>query len=260
MRLSSEQIRERKSKILDLVEDTDHLSVSKISENLGIPVSTARRYMRQMEIAGEILRTSTGIIKTRNEHEEYLTQKNRLRKAEKRAIALEARGFIKEGDIILVGGGSTTFELAKLLRDAKNLHVVTTSIHIALELYQNPNLQVEMVGGIINQINGAATSVKAINYLNSIHVYKAFLGADSISIEQGISTPSYFEADVEKVVIQNSSAVYVLADYTKFDKVTLTPLAEWSQIHCLITDSKTNRVFLDKIEKLGVKVIQTGNK
>jgi len=256
MRVSLNRIAERKLEILNLLEDTEPLSASGVSKKLEISASTTRRYIKQMEMSGQIVRTYNGIIKTRNDNEEDLFQKYRVRKTEKRAIAIQARKLIDDGDIILIGGGSTTYELAKLLVDAKNLHVVTLSIPIAMELFQSPNLQVEMVGGIVNHVNGTVTSAQALSYLNSIHIKKAFLGADSISVEYGITTPSYFEADVEKNVIKNSDIVYILADYSKFNKVTLTPLSSLDLIHCIITDSSTDREYLNKIESLGVQIMQ----
>lgn len=256
MRISTDRIAERQQKILDLLDTTDHLSVTDIANRLGIAISSARRQIRKMEMAGIVIRTYRGIIKANNNYEEYLTDKYRIRKAEKRAIAAAARKFIEEGDIILISGGSTTYELSRLLRDAKNIHVVTTSVPIAVELYQNPNIQVEMVGGVVDRLNGVVISNQALNYLASIHVKKAFLGADSISIEHGITTPSYFEAEIEKLVFKNSKSVYILSDYSKFNKVTLTQVACLDQVHCIITDGSTNRSYLEQIENLGTRVVR----
>jgi DeoR/GlpR family transcriptional regulator of sugar metabolism len=189
--------------------------------------------------------------------EEYLAVKYQLHRAEKRAIALAAAKQIVEGDIILIGGGSTTYELAKLLRQAKNIHVITTSVPIAYELYSHPNIEVEMVGGLINRQNGVATSHHAVNHLSSIHVRKAFLGADSISLEHGITTPSYFEAEIEKVVIQNSDKVFILTDHSKFNKISLTPLAKLQEIYAIITDNSSDEAYLRQIEAKGPKIIRT---
>jgi DeoR/GlpR family transcriptional regulator of sugar metabolism len=258
MRISTERIAEREQKILDLLETTEYLPVADIANQLGIAASSARRQIRKMETSGTVIRTYRGIIKATNGYEEYLADKYRVRKAEKRAIAAAARKFIEEGDIILMSGGSTTYELARLLRDAKNIHIITTSVPIAFDLYPNPNIEVEMVGGVVDRLNGVAISNQAFNYLASIHVNKAFLGADSISIEHGITTPSYFEAEIEKQVFKNSDSVYILADYSKFNKVTLTQVAGLSQVHCIVTDLSTNCAYLEEIETLGTQVVRAG--
>ena len=48
----------------------------------------------------------------------------------KRAIAVAATRLIDDGDTILLDGGSTTYELARLLV-GRPLHVVTTSLPVA---------------------------------------------------------------------------------------------------------------------------------
>jgi DeoR/GlpR family transcriptional regulator of sugar metabolism len=258
MRISTDRIAERQQQILDLLDTNEHFSVLDIANRLGIAVSSARRQIRKMETAGLVIRTYRGIIKANNGYEEYLADKYRIRKAEKRAIAAAARNYIEEGDVILISGGSTTYELSRLLRDAKNIHVITTSVPIAFDLYPNTNIRVEMVGGVVDRLNGVVISTQALNYLTSIHVKKAFLGADSISIEHGITTPSYFEAEIEKLVFKNSDCVYILADYSKFNKVTLTQVASLSQVHCIITDWSTNRDYLEQIETRGTRVVRAG--
>jgi DeoR/GlpR family transcriptional regulator of sugar metabolism len=258
MRISKERIAERQQKILDLLDTTEFLSMTDVANSLGIAVSSARRQIRKMEMAGQVMRTYRGIIRSNNGYEEHLTEKYRIRKAEKRAIAAAARKFIEDGDVILISGGSTTYELSRLLREAKNLHVITTSIPIAFDLYLNPNIRLEVVGGVVDRLNGVVISTQALNYLTSIHVKKAFLGADSISIEHGITTPSYFEAEIEKLVFKNTKSVYILADYSKFNKVTLTQVASLDQVHCIITDSTTNQGYLKKIEALGPQIVRAG--
>ena len=84
------------------------------------------------------------------------------------------------------------------------------------------------------------------------------MGADSISIEHGITTPSYFEAEIDKLAFNTSRFVYVLADYTKFNKVTLTQVADLNQIHCIITDATTSQEYLQQIENQGIQVARAG--
>ena len=258
MRIATDQITDRQQKILELLETTEYLSISDIASSLGIAESSARRQVRKMEMDGVVLRTSRGIVKADNGYEEYLTDKYRIRRAEKRAIAAAAKKFIEPGDIILISGGSTTFELSRLLRDARNIHVITTSVPIASDLYLNPNIQVEMVGGIVDRLNGVVVSTQASSYLGSMHVKKAFMGADSISIEHGITTPSYFEAEIDKLAFKTSKSVYIMADYSKFNKVSLTKVAGLNQVHCVITDSTTSQEYLRQIEALGTQVVRAG--
>jgi DeoR/GlpR family transcriptional regulator of sugar metabolism len=256
MRISADQMLKREQEIIELLREKKRLSVSMISGHFGISAVSVRRMIAKMEKEGKIIRTYGGIVEATGDYEEDLKNKHQLRSAEKKAIAIEARKFIREGDIVFLGGGSTTFELAKLLRDASNLLVVTTSVPVAYELMQNPNIEVQIVGGVIRGVTGTVIGPQACNYLNNTHFNKAFIGADSISLERGITTPSHFEVEVEKLIIKSSGSTYVLADYSKFRKVTLTPLAGLNEIRCIITDWSSDPDYLQKIEEKGVQVLR----
>jgi DeoR/GlpR family transcriptional regulator of sugar metabolism len=81
--------------------------------------------------------------------EPHFVQKQRLNRAEKRAIARAALGFVNDGDTVAFSAGTTTWQIAESLeRGQKSLTFVTNSTNIALTLQENGWEQIVLSGGM----------------------------------------------------------------------------------------------------------------
>lgn len=247
---------EREQKILKLLKERKRITVSELVDIFQISGTTIRRQLKDMDKSGKLIRTHGGAISMEEAlYEESLETKFVYQTSEKKIIAKEARKHISEGDVIALGGGTTILELAKLLHDAKDLIVITNSIPIAAILYSNKNIEVQVCGGTIREKTGVIVGSSSIKFVKELYVAKTFVGADSISIEYGITTPNVFEAEIEKQLIQRGEIVYVLADNTKMDKITLAKQSPLDDIDYMITDPAANMNFIEKLNAIGVKVI-----
>jgi DeoR family transcriptional regulator of aga operon len=63
-----------------------------------------------------------------------LREKEKLHRKEKLQIATAAARMVSEGQVVLLDSGTTTIEIARALRDFKNLAIITNAVNIAAEL------------------------------------------------------------------------------------------------------------------------------
>jgi len=246
---------ERSREILKILNEKNRVTVSELEKHFNISGSTVRRLLNELEKDGKLVRTHGGAVSVDNMTcEDSVDHKKHKKVAEKSAIALEARKFINDGDIIMLGGGTTVLELAKLLHNLSGSVVITDSIIVAAELYNNPNIEVHIIGGTIRSITGVVIGPQAVLSLNNIFAEKTFIGADSISLEHGITTPNVFEAEIEGKLMAQSKYVYLLADNSKFGKVTFAPQAGLEKIDHIITDDNTDETYINRLIELGKKV------
>ena len=84
----------------------------------------------------------------------------------------------------------------------------------------------------------------AASNLQKYSFTKAFIGTNGINEKQGYTTPDTEEAMLKAVAIKRSFISYVLADNSKFDKVSAVSFAQLDAA-CIITDKCAN----DKIKK-----------
>ena len=114
----------------------------------------------------------------------------------KKAIARIARAYVKEGDAVILDSGSTTLELALLLKDAKNIKVITNDLQIALELQENPWIELYIVGGKVRNNFRLTQGAIGTDFLKSIAVNKVFLSPNALSVFEGATTSKSFKKSI----------------------------------------------------------------
>jgi hypothetical protein len=75
-----------------------------------------------------------------------------------------------------------------------------------------------------------------VNTLSHFANYKLFLGVDSFSFDNGISTPNMEEAMLNQAMIAQASEVILVFDSSKFNKRSFCHIANVDQIHTIVTD------------------------
>ncbi|MDD5659201.1 MAG: DeoR/GlpR family DNA-binding transcription regulator [Actinomycetota bacterium] len=249
-------IEERRNKIAEWIDKVERVTIEDVIKNFNISRSTTRRDLMDLERKNLIIRTRGGALKKKYFHYEFsLDEKKDLNLNEKKKIAYTAKRFISEGDVVYISGGTTTQELAKLLLDLKNIIVFTNAINILLELVQNKNIEIKLVGGNFRSKTLSLVGQETIEYLQKYNFDKAFVGANGISIEEGITTPNELEAIVDGEVIKRSKECFLLTDDTKFGTIAFSKICELNDIDYIVTNKDLNSNLFKKIKQKGVKII-----
>lgn len=97
----------------------------------------------------------------------------------------------------------------------------------------------------------------ALQNLADLFVDKAFLGVDGISFEHGITTPNLDEAVVNRTMLRRARKVIVVADHTKFGRVSLSRISSIEEVHAVITDQLAPADAVASLRQLGKEVILT---
>lgn len=228
---------ERKRKILELLNENSKLLVPDLCEYFKVSPATIRNDLRELKNSGFLQRTHGGALSIKTKYELDSYQKEVKHLEEKKAIARFAADIVEDSDTILIDTGTTTLEFAKLLSSKKNLTVVTNDIEIARHLETAGDANVILIGGIIRRDFHCTIGPIAINSLRELYVDKAFMGANGISVEGGLTTPDINQAEVKKAMLEKASEVIVLCDSSKFGIKSFAHVAPISRINRIITDS-----------------------
>ncbi len=252
-RLFSEQ---RKQKILELLAREQSVRVSELCLLLRASPASIRRDLQELDEAGLLSRTHGGAVDSRMAaFEPSLAEKEDRRRAEKRAIARVAAGLIQEGDTILLDAGSTTLEIARLLRQARGVTVLTNALNIALELMA-AEIEVTLTGGTLRRKTQSLVGPITENVLAGLHVDKLFLATNGLDLKKGLTTPNVTEAQSKRAMIESAREVIVVADHSKFGCVAFSRVCELGRVHRLVTDAGAPADFIKAAGKLGIQVIQ----
>lgn len=245
--------KERKNHILQLLTMNKSVTVKYLCDHLNASEATVRRDLTVLEEEGKLERTHGGAILTSNmpiDIENTYFQKEALSMSEKRKIAERAFSYLRENDSVFLDGGTTTMELAKLIGESEmHLSVFTNAPHFSKIMAKNERVEVFMIGGRIRNNTLVTVGQLAIETIKRFRINAVFIGVNAISLEYGLTTPNYDEAEIKKVILESGRERFVLADQSKFSKVALCQVASLTAIDYIITnkseDDSVLRPFLE---------------
>ena len=225
--------------ILKMLDQENEVSVTKLSKSLGISEVTIRKDLTLLQNKNLLVRTRGGAIRRPIENlneDTTISRKSMFNFHEKARIGKLATKLIKEGDHIMLDSGTTTLEIAKNLDGFRDLSIVTNALNIAEELMKYNRFNVIVLGGHVRFNSHSTIGPIALKTISHFANYKLFLGVDSFSFENGISTPNMEEAMLNQAMIAQASQVIAVFDSSKFNKRSFCHIAHCEQINAIVTD------------------------
>ena len=250
---------ERRRLIAESLRSRGVVSVSQMAELLGTTEITVRRDLRAMAKDGQLVRAHGGaVLPATTGHEPSYSEKARQAGTEKAAIARLAVEMIRPGDSILLGPGTTTLALARLLVDFPELTVVTNSLLVAQALMGATRVEVILTGGTLRRSIHALVGPSAEDSVRALRASQAFISGNGFTAERGLSTPSPLVAATDRAFASAAKQVVVLADHTKIGQDTMCQTVAAERVHILVTDSAADPAELAAIRLAGVDVRVAG--
>ncbi|MFM6981839.1 MAG: DeoR/GlpR family DNA-binding transcription regulator [Microbacteriaceae bacterium] len=247
---------ERHRAILDTARSAGRVEVKNLARQLDVTPETIRRDLTLLERRGLLLRAHGGAIPVqRGSIEAPVAERNAVNVEAKEAIARAALGELPEGGSILLDAGTSTIRLAEMLPATLGLTVVTNSMPIAATLAGRDGIDLHVLGGHVRTATLAAVGPWTWDSLESLAVDVAFIGANGITTERGITTPDVDEARVKSAFVAAARRTVVLADHSKFGREDFSVVAPLSAIDAIITDQQVDGDFRTEIEGLGIDVV-----
>ena len=247
----------RQQEILEELERAGSVSVAALSQGLGISDMTVRRDLEELSARNMLRKVHGGAVPVpKTAAEPHFVQKQRLNRAEKRAIARAALGFVNDGDTVAFSAGTTTWQIAETLkRERGSLTFITNSTNIALTLQENGWEQIVLSGGMFRTPSDALIGPFADRTIRTLNADVLFLGVHGIDPEAGLTTPNVAEAETDGRLVEAAQKVVVVADHSKLGVVALAKIAPLSKVDVLVTDNAADAEMLREIVLAGVRAV-----
>lgn len=247
---------ERQERILTLLKEKKRVDINELIEIFQVSGATLRSDIRELENMGLLTRTHGGALYKGDVYtpENTLNDRKSLHQREKEVIAAEAVAWISQGDTILLDSGTTTFELARLLKTGYKLTVITNDLPIAMELQGSEDINLVLIGGSIRTNFECTFGTAAVEFLQTLTVDKLFLSPNALSLSNGASTPSLEMAGVKKAMIRRANEVYMLCDSSKMGTRAANRFAELGEFSGIAIDNQIRKEDLEKLKKQGLMV------
>jgi DeoR/GlpR family transcriptional regulator of sugar metabolism len=245
---------ERRSRLLELIRVRRFAALPELAEALAVSESTIRRDVEHLEEEGHAQRIHGGVLYSGSSPE---LPHFELQQAEawrqKKAIAELAAGRVQDGDTVLLDGGSTTYELARLLV-GRPLHVVTNSLPVANLFAADGNSDLVLIGGNICPRTGVAQGPLADRMIEPLRVRRTILSVAGID-EEGCFNDNLLLVETERAMMRAADEVIVVADSQKFGRRSLARLCALGAITCLVSDDAVADRWRRRVEEAGVELL-----
>jgi DeoR family ulaG and ulaABCDEF operon transcriptional repressor len=247
---------ERWGKIVEILDKRQFATVRDLSKILDSSPATVRRDIGKLHETGKIRKVFGGITLSDKAALEHTPAKpfeaNWLIHIDKKeAIAIEAEKLCKDGDSIIVLGGTSCFLFAQRLAQ-RSIKICTNSMPLAAKLLEQSACHLTVVGGELHREPGILYSPG--NQDLFFYASRLFIGA------QGINGSGLLESHPGVVKAVNAlqahaDEVVVLADSSKFSIKARHISLPLSRISTLITDEGITGEDTDMLKGAGINVV-----
>ena len=246
---------ERRRAILESLKRDGRVLVLELARRFNTSQVTIRKDLEVLHAQGLLHRTHGGALPAREGalEDPTLREKEKLHHKEKQRIATAAAGKVQEGQVVILDSGTTTTEIAKALRDFRNLTIVTNAVNIAAEL-SGSAIEVILTGGTLRKNSFSLVGPIAEDTLRHLNADLLFLGVDGFDVHYGLSTPNLLEAKVNRVMVEVAKRKVAVCDASKFGRRSLSLIVPPTALDEVITDRGIPPADARALRKAGIEV------
>ncbi len=253
---------ERTEVLQNLLADRGFLSIADVMAATGLSVASARRDANRLSEAGFAARVHGGIQIAGGAFAKPTTQarlatssfdvSNTINAEAKRAVARRAMEMCADGDVIVINGGTTTFQMSEFLRDTQ-LTVLTNSYPLAHFLIEETQNRVALPGGQVyrdQKLIVAPFDDDAIQHYSARLMFMSALSIGPLGVIEG--DPLIARAEIK--LLRRAQKLIVLVDGSKFTVRGSLVVCPLSRVDTLITDESAPAEGVAMLREAGVQV------
>ena len=254
--------RQRAEVVRNLLAERGFLSIADIMAATGVSAASARRDAGRLADAGYAERLHGGVQAVGDAFSKPMAQTLATRSFDasrtinieaKRAIARRAVEMCAPGDVVIVNGGTTTFQMSEFLRGTR-LKILTNSYPLAEFLIHETQNRVALPGGEVYRDQKLIVAPFDDDAIQHYSARLMFMSAISIG-PLGVIEGDALIARAETKLLKRADKLVVLADSSKFVARGSLVVCPLSRVHALITDSHAPPEGLAMLTEAGVRTI-----
>lgn len=234
---------QRQDLILERITKDSRIYVTSLSSELGVSDDTIRRDIAELEQKGLLTKVHGGAIARSGISIEF-TERLGTDTAMKRSLVDKLIPLFKDGEVLLIDGGTTNLELVKALPDDKHFVVVTNSIPIASELSARRNIETTLLGGKIIGQSQVTAGIMAYRALENVYPDWSIVGVSDIHPEKGLMTTMQEEALMKRSFIEQGGKRVVIATSNKLNTADHYRFGSLSEIDYLVVEDDRRQEIL----------------
>ena len=247
--------RTRRQHIVDILTQQKRVEVSQLSRQLSVSEVTIRKDLEHLEQSGVLIRTHGGAVLKESSFQSVADiSEESLDPAE--TIARIIPHMVDDGDLIYLGTQAVCTVIARYLRTKTALSVITNNVSAAVELGDNPNINIIMPGGQMTKRGGLCTltGLDTAAFLSMKSVDKAIISADGVKLATGYSVQDPGVAQIYRDMVQRADAVIVAVESEYFNKNAFAEFGGLTLANTIVSDNSMPEDYMQYYYENGIKV------
>ena len=246
---------QRKQHILEVLKREGQVIAKTLSQELGLSEDTIRRDLRELAQEGLLQRVHGGALPVSPALVDFAGRED-ISQEEKTAIGKAAARLIKNGQVVILDGGTTAVQVARQLDKNLQATVVTHSARTALELVNYPQIEIVLIGGRMFKHSIVSVGAAAIEAISHIRADVYFMGVTGIHPQAGLSTGDLEEAYIKLALSRQSAETFVLASQEKLGAASPYIVAPLTDVSGLVVALSVPEETLFPYRQLGLSIIK----
>ncbi|MEA5460491.1 DeoR/GlpR family DNA-binding transcription regulator [Arcicella sp. LKC2W] len=245
--------KERKDLILKEINVHTRISLGELTDILNVSEDTIRRDVNELSESGEIIKIRGGAMSKSYHHSSNL--KENYAHSHKLVIAEKALSLLKEGMLVLIGGGTTIREFVKLIPEDLTATFMTVNPLTAVELLDKPNIEIILIGGQISRYSQMSIGGEVHQRLAEMKADLCILGTNALDVNGGLTDSDWETVQVKKAMLKASDKVAIMAISEKMNTVMKMKIADIQDVDYLITELSPDAPELLAYENINIEVL-----
>lgn len=246
---------ERRQQIIHMLMQEGKVTAPDLSERLSVSADTIRRDLKDLEHGGHLTRVHGGALPRSPSVASYDTRQTQNISA-KVAVAKAAAKLIQPNQVVVIDSGTTSLEVARHLAPDLKATVITTSPPVLIALSVHPHIHVIMLGGSLDKTSMTVMGASTQEALNRIRADVCVLGVCSLHEDIGITTNTYEEAEMKRLMIHNSAEVIAATTAEKLGTATPFVVTSLDHISHIVTEASVSDEMLRPYKDLGISTLK----
>lgn len=247
-------MRERQTKILEIIGEKKRIMVQELSEVLKVSDVTIRKDLSVLEEKGLIKREHG--FATLPESDDVSTRLL-FNYETKRTIARKALESICEGESVMIESGSCCALLAEeIAQNRRDVTIITNSVFIATFLRNKRGVRVILLGGEFQPEAQVMVGPLVKKCAENFFVDKFFVGTDGFN-ERGAMSGDLMRAEAVRNMAQSARQAIILTESKKFSQVGVVPLLTYKELDTIYTDENISDETLKSLTSRGIRIVTT---
>ncbi|MBO4594774.1 MAG: DeoR/GlpR transcriptional regulator [Clostridia bacterium] len=227
------KLNKRQEMIMERLNESGQVRVSKLSEELYFSEMTIRRDLKYMEKEGLLKRVHGGAIENVFISQYPVNYRSNFNKEQKKIMAEQALKYVKNDQIIFFNSSSTLAFIIPYLSNYRNIKIITNSVYL-VPLIEQLHIPCYLTGGKYDEIEKCLSGKQTEDFLRSVNPDLALLSCEALSDDGNVTDSDQNLAEIAKIVIKKSKFSVLLMDRSKIGTVCTYDICNKEELNDVI--------------------------